>query len=123
MTTRQKLIAKIEEEIKLVNERLDYVKQVPGLDEIELDAVFWSNQIDFNELNHDDVIKVIKHIGGKWDKTPSDGGTINYETKVGDRKIRCWNGQPPPNCKIVEVIEEVPAQPARMVTRKKLVCQ
>lgn len=81
--------------------------------------------IDFDHLPHKDVIRVIRAFGGKWKKTPVDHTRITYETEVDGLTVRCWQGEPPPNCKIVEYEELVPERiiPAMVIKKKKLVCQ
>lgn len=83
--------------------------------------------IDFDNLPHKEIVKVIRHFGGKWKKTPASGvvGKIDYETEIDGVRIRCWSGEPPPSCKIVEVEELVPEQiiPASVRKVRKMVCQ
>lgn len=122
MTTKEKLIQDLEDQIGDLKMRIEKVRSV-DLGELELDAQQFGNFIDFNNLPHDKVIEVIKNIGGKWSKTPADSATVHYETEKNGLKIRCYRGEPPPNCKVVDVIETIPAQPERIVTTKKLVCQ
>lgn len=125
MNTKQKLIEKLKTEISIAQQRLAIVESVAGLESLDADATFCGNQIDFDNLPHAKIIEVVKAIkSGKWTKTPAENGTVTYTAKVGEVGVRCWRGEPPPNCKIVEYIEEVPEQiiPARIVTKKKLVC-
>lgn len=85
-------------------------------------------RIDFDNLTHSQVVQVVRAFGGKWDKTvaDSDKSRVDYQTRepVSGVTIRCWQGEPPPSCKIVEVEEEIPATvvPARKVKVKKMVC-
>lgn len=124
MNTKEKLKAELQFEIDRAKELMDKLdNSLPGLETLEHDAVRFQNQIDFDRLTRQQVVEVIKAIGGKWSKTPDEDGTINYETVIDGVKFRMWRGEPPPNCKIVEEIVEEPAQPARLVTRRKLVCQ
>ena len=123
MNTKEKLKAELQTEIDRANELMAKLDRLPGLEKLELEAVRYVNQIDFDKLTHPQVVEVIKAVGGKWSKTPDEGGTINYETTIEGIKLRMWRGEPPPNCKIVEELVEEPAQPARMVTRRRLVCQ
>lgn len=76
---------------------------------------------DFDNLSHEQVIEVIKAIGGKWEKELSSGtgDRINYKGELHGQVVRCYAGGPPPNCKVVEWAEEVPAQ---TIMRRKLVC-
>ncbi len=79
--------------------------------------------IDFDGLEHEQTIQLVKHFGGKWRKTYRDD-TIDYNTAQGDVHLRVWGGKPPAHCKIVEVEEQVPEQIIPAGTRKvrKLVC-
>lgn len=124
MTTKQKIIQRLNEEIE---QRQTLLREITEIDLGDLDVepcIMSGSRIDFDNLSHDKVINVIKAVGGKWDKTPaSEGGRINYSTTKNGIYFQCWSGKPPPNCKIVEVFETIPAQPERVVTRRKLVCQ
>jgi len=126
MTTKDKIKETLLNEIKICQDQIEKLETIPGLDKLEPSAVgyfYMPNQIDFDHLTHDKIIEVIKAIGGKWDKTPSGvDGRIDYKTEVNGVTIRMFAGEPPPNCKIVEYLEEVPAQPARTVTKRKLQC-
>ena len=77
---------------------------------------------DYDNLTHDQVIQVIKTWGGKWEKRPVED-RVDYRLDVDGFTVRCYRGEPPPNCKIVEVEEYVPPQPATTRTIRKLVCQ
>lgn len=80
--------------------------------------------IDFDYLPHEEVVRVIGLVGGTWKKEVSSvDNKIDYRTEFDGVKLRCWAGDPPPSCKLVEVEEIVPAQPA--TTRKvlKLICK
>lgn len=76
--------------------------------------------VDFDDLPHKDVIKVIRAFGGKWKKSPSmsKANAIDYETEVEGVRIRCWQSGPPPSCKLIEVEEHVPEQVIPAHTRK-----
>lgn len=82
--------------------------------------------MDFDRLPHKEIVKVVRALGGKWKKTPGHiENTINYQTEIDGKVFRCWSGEPPPSCKIIEVEEHVPEQVIPASTRKvrKLVCQ
>lgn len=126
MNTKEKLKNRLLSEIESAQRNLDALEQVEGLEELELDASFYGNQIDFDNISHENVIKVMRALkAGKWDKVPAENAAVHYTAKVAGINIRCWNGAPPPNCKIVEYLEDVPEQiiPAKTVTKRKLVCQ
>jgi len=90
------------------------------------DGTYYGAAVDFDGLSHDQVIKVIRALGGKWKKSLnlSSEGRVDYQTEIDGQVVRCWRGQPPPSCKIVEVEELVPAVniPARIVKVKKMIC-
>lgn len=116
---------KLKCEIAALQTRLANIEAIPFNEtEVEIkQPSIYGSMIDFDRLTHPQVIEVIKSIGGKWDKEPSSvGGTINYSTEVNGITFRCWSGEPPPNCKIVEVLQTIPAQPERVVTVHRLQC-
>jgi hypothetical protein len=89
-------------------------------DELGLSPSVFNNQIDFDGLEHKEVIRVIRSFPGrKWSKTPTDNGLVNYESVADGMKLRCWHGHPPPSCKIVEELVTVPA---RQEIVRRLVC-
>lgn len=76
--------------------------------------------IDFDNLAHDQVMQVVMRFGGRW-KREGVEDRINYSMEAATGVvIRCYKGQPPPNCKIE--YEEVKI-PARTERRAKMVCQ
>lgn len=82
------------------------------------DFIGW---LDFDNLSHELVMEVVKGFGGKWEKCVSFGSQdrIDYSTWFDGFRVRCYAGQPPPACKIVEVEELVPASVRKV---RKLVC-
>ena len=127
--------------IKALREGLAFEEQQiqrrkKALDELEprlegfkhdLNVSFCCNFIDFDYLGREKTIDLIQHFhAGKWDKelTSSDSGKINYVNKnlLTNAKLRIYGAEPPPSCKIVEESYEIPAQPARIGTRRKIVC-
>ncbi len=84
------------------------------------------SNIDFDNLPHKEVIKVVRAFGGKWKKIPSPSkvGRIDYEATIDGVAIRCWQGEPPPSCKLIEVEEHIPEQviPAHTVKKLKMSC-
>jgi hypothetical protein len=79
------------------------------------------NFIDFDNLQRPDVTKVLLAFKTKWDKSPGYNGGLHYSSKETFRgfNIRCYNGEPPPTCKIVETVKyvKIPAKRERIVTR------
>lgn len=104
--------------IKWIEDHEDTINSLPGL------SVNYGG-IDFDDLPHCDVVKVMLAFPGTWRKTPSfaDETKIDYTLTLDNGlKVRCWNGFPPESCRIEEVVEEVPAQPAHTRIVRKLVC-
>jgi hypothetical protein len=94
------------------------------------ESVLCADYVDFDNLPHAEVIKVIRTLGGKWSKRANSatGGyanTINYETVVDGVPVRCYAGKPPPSCRIIEVEELIPEKviPAHTIKVKKMVCK
>lgn len=126
MNTKEKLKNRLIEQIEALQTNLAALEEVEGLEELELEASFYGNQIDFDNISHENVVKVMRALkAGKWHKAPAENAAVHYTSTVSGVSIRCWNGVPPPNCKIVEYLEDVPEQiiPAKTVTKRKLVCQ
>lgn len=125
MTTREKILLKLNQELERIQRQINLTNELADkLDKLSIDGYFYTDtSVDFDNLSHDKIIEVIKAIGGKWNKTPRDNARIDYETEVSGVKFRCYAGEPPPNCKVVEVLETIPAQPERTVTVRKLLCQ
>jgi|ERR1700722_1194732 len=98
----------------------------PQIDAIGLAPELCGEYLDYNHLPHSDVILVISGFGGKWTKTLQDEGRINYvrDEQINGLNIRCWYGQPPPNCQIIEEEVDVPEEirPAHKEIRRRLVC-
>lgn len=85
-------------------------------------------KIDFDNLSHEQVMEVIKAFPGRWKKEPNQG-RVHYSivlrnasktSELYEIVIRCYNGEPPPNCQIVYEDVHVPAQ---IVKRAKMVCR
>lgn len=92
------------------------------------DASLCGDYIDFDGLEHSQVMEVIRSFPGRWKKEPN-GERINYSitlrnsskvTELTEIKIRCYSGEPPPNCQVVYEDVHVPAQTVR---RAKLICK
>lgn len=64
--------------------------------------------IDFDNLNHDQAVKVLLAFPGTWEKHANET-TIDYIREQDNMFIRCYHSAPPPNCKIIEEEVEVPA--------------
>lgn len=118
------LIEKLREEIKNRAARIRWLRKhgekLSGLP----NATLFQEKIDFDHLPHAQVIEVVRALGGKWKKSAGNtAGKVNYETTVDGVQVRCYEGEPPPSCKLVEVEEVIPAQPARTVKKFKMVCK
>ncbi len=80
--------------------------------------------IDFNSLSHAEVMSVVMAFSGKWSREPVEE-RINYTLNLGDLSIRCWKGEPPPNCRVVyeEIHEPEHVVPARTRRVPKIMCR
>lgn len=118
------LIAELQRDIMVKTRLLVWIeKRRATLDSLPDRPFVFEQQIDFNSLPHTQVVDVIKAFGGKWDKSISSGGErVDYNTVCDGVAVRCWNGEPPPSCKIVEEEVEVAAVPAHKKMVRKLVC-
>ena len=68
---------------------------------------------------------MIKLFPGKWEKRIEGEDSITYTREVVNGwTIRCYAGNPPPNCRIVKEEINVPEErvPAHIETVRKLVC-
>ena len=115
MNALEQLQFQLENEQQALNKRHLALIALPELSKLTLDVLWTSSSIDFDFLLHEQVIEVIKVIGGKWTKEVS-GTAINYTTTKNETKIQCWQGAPPPNCKIVVRDEFVPAHTRQVRT-------
>lgn len=124
-------IVKCRADIAAAEKRIEwFAKHREALEATPSDGYFYApmNTIDFDRMPHEKVIAVIRSLGGRWTKELNTAveGRIDYTAEVDGMKVRCYAGEPPPNCKIVEVLEEVPevpAVPATVRTVRKLVCK
>lgn len=88
--------------------------------ELPFEGQFYGSQVDFNYLTHPQIRLVLGTFkAGKWNKTPNQNGKVDYETIFDGMTVRCWAGEPPSNCRIIE--EEVYI-PAHTEIVKRLVC-
>lgn len=126
MSTISEQMERLRQEIRDRVDRLTWLKrnQSKLVDLPPVSTSCPTGIVDFDNLEHKDVVKVIRAFGGKWKKTPASDNTINYEGEFAGVKIRCYAGQPPPSCKIIEVEEHVPEQiiPASVRKVRKMVC-
>lgn len=113
-------------EIRKNGSRIRWLRQHQSALEKAPDATFWMGGLDFNNMPHKEIIRTVKALGGKWKKEPSaTPEKIDYVTQVDGVQVRCWAGEPPPSCRIVEVEETIPEKviPAHTRKVKKLVCK
>lgn len=82
--------------------------------------------IQFQQPSREDTLAIIKHFGGKWDKS-YDEDKINYSQYLTDPKLYlAINFAPPPaGCRIETETVIIPSAyvPEHTVTRRKLVCK
>lgn len=99
-------------------------KHAKQINSLPFEPNIWNGQCDYNDLSHENILKVMAVFSaGKWTKEPIGFAKINYITEVDGVVVRCWMGEPPPSCKLVEYEETIPAQPERIEKRFKMVCK
>lgn len=101
-------------------------KNAARIDELGLEPSFACDKVDFDFLSHADVVRVMQAFpAGKWNKelAGASEGKIHYEAVYCGIPIRCYAGEPPPHCQVVDEEVIIPAQPERKEIRKKLVCK
>lgn len=121
-------LEKLRDEIRRCVDRMQWIEaHKKALEELP-EATFCGARLDFDRLEHAEVIKVVRKLGGKWKKTKNVNAnatpTIDYEAEVAGVTVRCWGGKPPPSCRLVEVEEDVPEQviPAHKRKTLKMIC-
>lgn len=68
-------------------------------------------QIDFDYVDRETLLEIIRAFPGKWDKNFNEhSGGIDYQIQFQGITLRCWGAKPPPSCKIIREEIEVPAQ-------------
>jgi hypothetical protein len=118
----QQLIDHTNEEARLVRLRLTFLSQFSDrLTALNLRCTFYDDYLDFDRLERPDVLRVIKAFPGRWNKTSSYDGRINYtlEEPHAELTLRLWGAEAPDSCVIEERVEyvHVPARTERRVTR------
>lgn len=80
--------------------------------------------LDLDNLNREEVSLAMHALSaGKWERSPSSTeGCIDYTTKIQGVNVRLYAAAPPNSCRMIEVEEVIPAQPERIVKKRKLVC-
>lgn len=130
------VLKQIDDQIYALNRQLSqaYYMRVFVLEQLTVfdslpDANLCAEKIDFDRLKHEQVMEVIKSFPGRWKKEAREDGRIDYSitlrnssktTDLCEIVIRCYAGEPPPNCKIVW--EEVQV-PACTVKKAKMICR
>lgn len=117
-------IKKLHEQIAQAQKNVEWLLEHQKVLETLPEGEFYSGGLDFDRLPHAETVKVIRALRGKWKKEPVNENKITYETTVDGLQVRCWSGEPPPSCKLVEVEEHIPEKviPAHTVKKTKLVC-
>lgn len=86
--------------------------------------IIYSDQIDVNNLEHADALRVMRALNaGRWERKESGvEGKLDYIAVIDGWKVRLWAAGPPDSCRVVEEEYEIPAVPARTGTRKRVIC-
>lgn len=124
-------IAGLKYTIEQNRKRIKWLRQRKKILEKLPEARMCGTTLDFDDLPHAEVIKVVRALGGKWkkDKNSVRDGRVDYTQKIDGMDVRCWAGEPPPSCRLVEIEVQVPEEhiPAKTIpahTKKvfKMVC-
>lgn len=116
----QEHIDAVKRQISKLNKQIKWLKaHAEKLDKCEAEPTVYPHSIDFDNQPHKRIIQLIRHLGGKWTKEAHSDGKVDYTTEIDGMPVRCWRGEPPPNCKIVPFEVHVPAHTK---TEYKLVC-
>ena len=105
METQMNTTEKEEANVKWVEENQSWI------DEVGLEVHASGNTILFYSPTHEQVIRIIREIGGKWSKR-YNASTIAYSYHLPDysRSFILCDSQPPGTCRMVPVVEIVPAR-------------
>lgn len=78
----------------------------------------YGDGMDFDNLSHSEVMAVVKAFPGKWNKNINGAYSdrIDYTSTFDGSQVRCWSGEPPPSCRIIE--EEVPVPATTRIVRR-----
>jgi hypothetical protein len=125
LTTSENTILDMEAEMAQRRKVLDWVRRnAAKLDSLPFAPRFWNGFCDYDSLKHTEVVQVILAFPcGHWLKE-SMGETVNYIGHFDGVTVRCWAGEAPPSCQIVEEKVLVPERwvPERWETVRRLVC-
>jgi hypothetical protein len=120
----EELIRNAEEVLNRIKKILNVIIELAQkIDELDLKCHWFGDSLDFDNLKHNEVMKVILAFPGEW-KKELNSTSINYTCKYNDYTIRCWMGEPPPSCKIEEYTEVQPSRyvPESVVIKHRLIC-
>lgn len=86
--------------------------------------IYSSTQIDINDLEHDEALRVMRALSaGRWERKESGvEGKLDYTTEIDGWTVRLWAAGPPDSCRVVEEEYEIPAVPASIGKRKRVIC-
>ncbi len=86
--------------------------------------IYSDTQIDINNLSHADALRVMKALNaGRWERSESGyEGYLDYTAKLDGWTVRLWAAGPPDSCRVVEEEYEIPAVPASVGKRKRVIC-
>lgn len=94
-------------------------------EDLQWKAEIYSNtQIDINNLEHDEALLVMRALNaGRWERKESGvGGKLDYVAKIDGWTVRLWAAGPPDSCRVVEEEYEIPAVPASIGKRTRVIC-
>jgi hypothetical protein len=117
-------IKDLEQEIIDKQKVLQWLHAHPLPDGVKLTAQRHSIDID-RPADRDLVAAIMKALAaGRWERSTNvNGQSVDYWALVDGIGIRLWQAPPPPSCHLEYDEVAIPAQPARIEKRARLVCQ
>lgn len=95
--------------IESAEANLDWIEaNRPWLTELGLEPHFSGITTVFYNPKREEVLTIIRNIGGKWDKRYKEA-SITYSGEMEGRTILLCDSQPPDSCRLVPTLKVIPA--------------
>ncbi len=115
------------EETQKLHELIDWIKvNEVALERFKASATLFNQQIDFDYVDRDTMLEIVKAFPGKWNKDfNSNNGKMNYSIDYDCVHLRVYGTPPPPSCVLIteEITVAEHVVPATTETRFKLDCK
>ena len=117
------ILEKFERQFEMLRSQVEWLKAHPAIAALTYPASMCGSKIDFDWPDTREAVQEILNTvaAGQWTRT-TNGVKVNYETVVDGMTLRIYSAPPPPSCEVVFDDVEMPAQPARVEKRARLVC-